>query len=259
MKIRLIHQLARSGGTLINRLLLAQGVAVLSEVHPLGWATLDPLAQARDWFGLIGAGDLEGRDGLPHAEAIALIATKARRRKRPLVIRDWSHLDFMPIGMGLKPAQRSMQAEMLADRFDLRRVATVRHPLDQWLSLAAMLGAEGRPPRQAELEHWLDGTEAFAAMAAATGFVRYEEITADPASGMEDLCRKLDLPFDPGRLEGWRDVTSFSTGGVPGRAAASTRIERLEPRPAPPHLLHRLNRDRRYRQALDLLGYTVRK
>lgn len=258
MKLRLIHQLARSGGTLINRLLLAQGVAVLSEVHPLGWANLDPLAQARDWFGLIGADDLQGRDALPYAEAIALIADKARRRRQPLAIRDWSHLDFMPIGMGLKPALVSAQAAMLADRFDLIRITTVRHPLDQWLSLAAMLATEGRPPRQAELEHWLYGLEAFAAMAAATGFVRYEDIAAEPASGMEVLCRKLSLPFDPARLEGWRAVTHFSTGAVPGRAASSTAIERLEPRPAPPHLLHRLNRERRYRQALDLLGYEAR-
>ncbi|MCH2394334.1 sulfotransferase [Oceanibaculum sp.] len=258
MKLRLIHQLARSGGTLINRLLLAQGVAVLSEVHPLGWANLDPLAQACDWFGLIGEGDLQGRDGLPYAEVIALIADKARRKKQKLAIRDWSHLDFMPIGMGLKSSLVSVQAAVLADRFDLIRIATVRHPLDQWLSLAAMLAAEGRPPRQAELEHWLDGMVAFAVMAAATGFVRYEDIAADPAAGMAELCRRLALPFDPARLEGWRETTQFSTGGVPGRAASSATIERLEPRPAPPHLLHRLNRDRRYRQALELLGYEVR-
>ena len=258
MKLRLIHQLARSGGTLVNRLLLAQGVAVLSEVHPLGWANLDPLAQARDWFGLIGADDLHGHDGLPHAEAIALIAEKARRRRQKLAIRDWSHLDFMPIGLGVKPARRSAQAEMLAGRFDVIRAATVRHPLDQWLSLAAMLAAEGRPPRQAELEHWLDGMAGFAAMAAQIGFVRYEDIAADPATGMEDLCRRLDLAFDAGRLEDWRETTHFSTGGVPGRAAFSPEIERLEPRPATPHLLYRLNRDRRYRSALDLLGYEVR-
>lgn len=258
MKIRLIHQLARSGGTLINRLLLAQGVAVLSEVHPLGWANLDPLTQARDWFGLIGADDLQGRDGLLYADALALIADKAQRRRRPLAIRDWSHLDFMPIGMGLKPALVSAQAAVLANRFDLIRVTTVRHPLDQWLSLAAMLTSEGRPPRQVELEHWLDGIEAFAAMAAATGFVRYEDIAADPPAGMAELCRRLALPFDPAQLEGWRETTQFSTGAVPGRAAFSTAIEQLEPRPAPPHLLHRLNRDRRYRQALDLLGYEAR-
>ena len=258
MKIRLIHQLARSGGTLVNRLLLAQGVAVLSEVHPLGWATLDPLAQARDWFGLIEDADLHGRDALPYADALALIAEKARRKRRALAIRDWGHLDFMPIGMRLKPARASVQADALAGRFDLIRIATVRHPLDQWLSLTAMLGAEGRPPRQAELEAWLDGMEAFAAMAAATGFVRYEDIAADPASGMEELCRKLDLPFDPARLAGWRETTQFSTGAVPGRAASSATIERLAPRPAPPHILHRLNRDRRYRQALDRLGYEVR-
>ncbi|MBC7135783.1 sulfotransferase [Oceanibaculum nanhaiense] len=259
MKLRLLHQLARSGGTLVNRLMLAQGVAVLSEVHPLGWATLDPLAQARDWFGLIGADDLLGRDALPYTDALALTAANARRKRRPLLIRDWSHLDFMPLGLGLKPALTSAQVEALAGRFTLIRTATVRHPLDQWLSLAAMLAAEGRPPRQAELEAWLDGIEGFAVMAAAIGFVRYEDIAADPAGGMEELCRKLDLAFDPARLEGWRETTQFSTGGVPGRAASSAEIERLEPRPAPPHILHRLNRDRRYRQALDLLGYEVRE
>lgn len=258
MRLRLIHQLARSGGTLINRLLLTQGVAVLSEVHPLGWASLDPLAQARDWFGLTGTDDLQGQDALPYAEAIALIAEQARRKRQPLAIRDWSHLDFMPIGMGLKPALASAQAAALASRFDLIRIATVRHPLDQWLSLAAMLAAEGRPPRQADLEIWLDGIDSFAAMAAETGFVRYEDIAAAPAAGMEDLCRKLDLPFDAARLDGWHETTAFSTGGVPGRAASSTGIERLAPRPAPPHILHRLNRDRRYRQTLDLLGYEAR-
>lgn len=256
--LRLLHQLARSGGTVINRLLLTQARAVvLSEVHPDGFANLDPLAQAHRWFGLLSTAeraDLAARNTVPYAEAMALIARKAARARRPLIVRDWSHLDFMPFDLGLSPAMESRQAALLAD-FEPIRVATVRHPLDQWLSLAAMMSAEGRPPGREALGQYLDGCLAFAQMAAVVGFVRYEAIIADPAAGMAALCGRLGIGFDEAALAGWRDQQTVSTGAVEGRAGGSNRLEALPSRPAPPHLLHFLARDRRYGAICELLGY----
>ena len=258
-RLRVLHNLARSGGTLINRLLLTQArAAILSEVHPDGFATLDALAQAHHWFGLLEADDmaeLAARNAVPYAEAIALIARKAAKARRPLILRDWSHLDFMPFGMGIAPSMTSRQVAVLSPGFDLLRVASVRHPLDHWLSLAAMLTAEGRPPGRAELEQFLDGALGFARLAVETGFVRYEAIIADPVAGMADLCDRLQIGFNAGALAGWAGRIDVSTGAIPGRAGLAVEIETLPRRPAPPHLMHFLSRDQRYGEITGLLGY----
>ena len=66
--IRILHNMARSGGTLIAQCIGAlPGVALLSEIHPDGVRFIDPLRQAQEWHGLIDAEEAAelaiGREG----------------------------------------------------------------------------------------------------------------------------------------------------------------------------------------------------
>src|SRR5918996_211348 len=58
--LRLLHQMARSGGTVISRCLACMsGVALLSEVHARATGFVDPLAQAQAWFAPFGRAEWE--------------------------------------------------------------------------------------------------------------------------------------------------------------------------------------------------------
>ena len=78
--LRLLHHMARSGGTLISKCLgCMSGVLLLSEIHPLGTNHFNPLVQAQRWYGLLSSQDLielkaRGRGGVGDAPA---------RRRRP--------------------------------------------------------------------------------------------------------------------------------------------------------------------------------
>jgi hypothetical protein len=108
-------------------------VILLSEIHPLGTDRFNPIQQASRWHSLLTPEDLTLR--LSFIDAIALIDRRCEERDAVLLIRDWSHLDFTAVPFLQQPSYRLTTAEMLSDRFEIIHTATVRHPIDQWLSL----------------------------------------------------------------------------------------------------------------------------
>jgi hypothetical protein len=253
--LRLLHHLARSGGTLISRCLASmRGVALLSEIHPAGAALhfplYDPLDQARRWYGLVDEAEA-ARLGRTRPErfaaTIALIEERCRAHGLSLVIRDWSHLDFIGAPFRRETGMRLETAAVLAPRFVLRSFATVRHPIPQWLSLRRILGDAELP-----LERYLTGCRAYAEAAAAMGFARYEDFTAAPARELARIAAALELAYDPGFLERWPAYRNV-TGDAP--AANGTAISPAKPRALPPGLAARFAGNADYRRTLELLGY----
>ncbi len=252
-RLRILHNLARSGGTVIGRCLACmEGVALLSEIHPRGTHIFNPLGQAREWFGLPEPRDILklGEAGpIPFDEAIALIDRRLRERGLRLVLRDWSQLDFMGAPVVADPPGHSLLATALGPRFELLRFATVRHPFDQWLSCRKL-------PSIAELpaERFMRGCRRFAELARETGFLRYEDFCADPAAAMRRICDALDLPFDPtfhDKQAGWTRIT----GDSPDYGRGDGVVRRLERRPFDPAELARIQRIPDYHATLELLGY----
>jgi hypothetical protein len=82
-----------------------------------------------------------------------------------LVIRDWSHLDFMGVPF-VRPTFRLTTAECLQGRFDLRQAALVRHPVDQLLSLSKLGVVQGK----IVVPELLEGYRRFAEQAVRIGF-----------------------------------------------------------------------------------------
>jgi hypothetical protein len=251
--LRLIHHMARSGGTLISKCLgCMSGVVLLSEIHPLGTNQFNPLSQAQRWYGLLSSQDLQdlkARGRVGFADAIELIRRRAEDCSQRLVIRDWTHLDFTGVPFVTKPAHRLLTAEALAARFELLQVCTVRHPLDQWLSLSRLAVVQGR----LTLDGFLVGYRRFAEVASSIGFQRYEDFTADPVRAMRELCASLQLRYDRGFTERWRDYT-FVTGDVAGSRGGS-EIQPVPRLPVAPELLTTLAANRDYLASLELLGY----
>jgi len=231
-----------------------RGVVVLSEVHPENLVQTNPMAQAVEWFGLISrerARSWRRRGGPTFVEFIGACREAASARGDTLVIREWSHLDYHGVPF-TAPTMRSALREALAPSFELVEVCSVRHPIDQYLSL---MGTAIGPALG--LGAYLDGVDAFAREARETGFVRYEDFTREPDAALASLCGSLGIAFDEGYKDRWFEnitVTGDTAKGI-GRGAARREIEPLARREPAPDLLGRFRASAAYRDACAALGY----
>ncbi|HZW10020.1 MAG TPA: hypothetical protein VFF69_08960 [Phycisphaerales bacterium] len=252
MPISLWFNLARSGGTLMARCLgCMEGVLLLSEVHPLGVRTIDPAEQAAAWHGLLSGAELPRWAGGRRRfdELIGLLAERAERRGKTLLLRDWSHLDFVGAPF-VEPSLTSRTAAILAGALAPRRFATVRHPADQWASQQELDLLRGK----VDLGAYARGCHAFARLAERTGFVRYEDFTRDPEAELERLCAGLGVPYD----SGWRGkyrAYSHITGDPAAAARTVGEIRPARRRELAPGVRAELLRNEDYLGACGLLGY----
>lgn len=270
--LRVLHTLARTGGTVIGKCLAVMpGVVMLSEVnpavkrlveHPMTQRTpdvvrllmqMDPLRQAHRWFGLLTPRDLEdlkARGRLPEFEdAIELIRTRAADRGQQLLIRDWSHLDYTAAPFIARPTHRRSTALALSGRYRVVAAAFVRHPIDQWLSIQNVPILRQR----LALDVFLEGYRRFAEEARELGFVRYEDFTRDPDEQVRVMCERLELPFDPSYRERWCGYSTI-TGDTRG-TRAQTEITPLPRRPVDDATIERFGESEDYRTAISVLGY----
>ena len=250
-QLRIIHHLARSGGTLFSRCLgVMPEVRLFSEIHPKGLDFYHPLQQAQEWYGLYAQGESPNTQVTGFSEMIQFLDQRCRDRNLIPVIRDWNHLDFTGIPF-CWPEYEFGLVEALEKDFQLIRAITVRHPLDQWLSLEKQMPWLGR----INLEQYMLGVRRFAEHAKRHGFLRYEDFTASPPEAMKALCDVLDLEYDPAFLSRWQE-NQHVTGDVVGNRAGG-EIRSLPRKPVPEHLRTRLRACKDYQKALELLDYSA--
>jgi protein O-GlcNAc transferase len=247
--MRVLHHMARTGGTLISRCLASMDkVILLSEVNPQGLDTFCPRNQAREWFQLLHEDEARRQHADPRREfldALVIIAERCDRQGSTLVVRDWSHLDFTGLPFISKPTYRLTTSVTLGEAFDVLHTATVRHPLEQLLSLRAIDVV--KPWDEDQILH---GMRLFAEKARSIGFVRYEDFCREPNRRLRELCDKLHVNFDPQYQQRWRSYDKI-TGDM-----SNSRV--IEPRPLPqvdPALLERLGSNADYQAILQILGY----
>jgi len=263
--VRILHQMARAGGTIMCKCLASMdGVVLLSEVHPravllaqriqpAAAEQFSPLRQARDWFGLIDASDetaLRRRTGaVRFTDVIALIAERCATRGETLVLRDWSHLDFTGAPYERNPPYRFRTVEALESRMPVTRCCTVRHPLDQWLSFRQLSILQ----EDYGVDNFLRGYRAFAEQAVELGFFRYEDFLGDTEAILGGICQRLDLSHDPAWRERWHRYDKLT-----GDAGAIMESNEIAPRPRRPveaGLLGDLAANADYRASIEMLGY----
>lgn len=206
--IRILHNLARSGGTVIARCLASMdGVVLLSEIHP-DRGIFDPAKQAREWYGV------EVPPGMDFADTIAAIEAACRAQGKALVLRSWDFIDYMPSQWrdGVLP-MRSTLVDALAPSFEVRRAAIVRDARSMLASLRRFMSDEHCP----RSDDFARGHQTYFAMALRTGtVVNYEAFLEHPEAAVQVLCDGLGLTYDAGFLSRWQgyrnmtgDVASF--------------------------------------------------
>jgi hypothetical protein len=260
--IRVLHHMARSGGTVISKCIASMNsVVLLSEIHPLGLQQHNPLLQAGRWFGLFSPWELQDirQRRISFLESIEMIRTRVEASGHTLVIRDWSHLDFTGIPFIEAPAYRLLLAELLREKYRVIHTATVRHPVDQWISLNKVAIIKDHPGLTAA--GFLYGYARFAEHASRMGFVRYEDFVRDSNSALRTLCDHLELAYDPGYRDKWaayNRITGDNTTTSESRYTGENRIATPTPQLEYPAVLEEFSRNRDFINATRLLGYPLR-
>jgi protein O-GlcNAc transferase len=266
--LRIIHNMARSGGTLISRCLgCMQNVVLLSEMHPFGVNLFDlnPFLQANKWFGLLTPSDiamLQLKGAIKYKDAIALIEQRTRDQGDLLVLRDWAHLDYTANSFRT-PGYRPMLYLKLADHFNIIRLSISRDPVTQWLSLIRLpIIQKSLESRAFDLDQFLFGYRKYAELCMETGFIRYEDFLLEPEKKMRELCDHLHINFDPNFISNWHgyktisgDVIGKTTSGDIISSRGGNEIKPLPMRPIEPSLKEQFLANVDYHRAIELLGY----
>jgi len=247
--VRIIHNLARSGGTIFARCLgCMDSVALLSEIHPLTVGIFGATQQAAEWHGL------QVPPGQSFVANIGALAEAAAGAGKALVLRGWDHVDLMPCPHnGWVPSMHSELFDTLAGRFEVRRLALVREPLAMWASLRRHWAKATQPQYgDVSLADFLRGYRAFAEMAYTMPLVRYEDFCADPVGTLAEVCELLDLRFDAGWPGKWRHYRKV-TGDIANQG--ERRGIAMPPPVRDPELEAKAAGNPDYRVAVALLGY----
>jgi len=255
--------MARSGGTLIAKCLgCMDNVVLLSEIHPYGSAIHNPLQQAAAWFRLFTEKELLtlSRQSFSFIDAIEIIRQRVEASGRYLVIRDWTHLDFTGIPFLDRPPYRLTTAELLSNHYHVIQTATVRHPLDQWISLRKL--AMFKNDSRLQAKDFIRGYFYFAQFAREMGYLSYEDFTEDADSTIQLICKKLELPFDKNWCEKWstyETITGDNTTPSESRMARHTKITPLPRQNLSNTTVTEFENNHHYRQSIELLCYSSRK
>ena len=248
--IRIIHHMARTGGTLICKCLACmEQVIMLSEIHPLGTSMFNPVTQAQEWFQLFSEQEVQNHfsEPTPFASVIGLINNKVEQRGKKLVLRDWTHLDYTAVPFLQQPSYRLLLNEALVQNFNVLRITTTRHPIDQCLSLNRLLLVHNK----ISLEQYLIGYLRFAEAAKEIGFIRYEDFTKQPDNILSQMTDTLQLKYDSAYKNNWMHYRKI-TGD------AENQWSEIKSRTKPQleqNLLDSFAANNDYLSALGILGY----
>ena len=253
--MRIVRSMARSGGTLVGKCLGSMDpVVLISEIHPAELRVTNPMMQAQQWFGLIDKRDIARWKARPPSvlQFVSLCDTRARAQGKTLVLRDWSHLDYIGVPY-VEPMHGFGLGDVLREVYELRVSVTTRHPLDQYQSLLGLPVVA----RALGFDAYCTGCLRFAQYASEQGFHRYEDFTREPDAVLRAMCEELDVPFDPGYAQRWADYTTITGDTQPGLGRGSTRREIVEMprREVEASLLDRFRANADYNEACALLGY----
>ncbi len=226
---------------------------LLSEIHPLGVSRFNPLQQACDWYGLVKKDEVQSLiDGDLDALRVALdlIHRRAAEAGSKVVVRDWAHLDWLGSPFLKEAPEQSSWDAVNAPTLLLSRCATVRHPVDQFLSTKqlAMLKTDCTD------EAIWRSMKTFAESIQAMPWFRYEDFLEHPAGVLSCLCDVLGLPYDENWSQQWVANTRV-TGEIDSRLKYA--IKPLYRRNVRPEFWASLHHNQDFLATLDLLRYST--
>ena len=248
--VRTLHHLACTGGTLIAKCIASMpNTQLLSEVEPHS-----PIPQTRrskfaptDVIGLLRnssrGSDSELESKIFMAALEPLYEDCARKGLR-LVMRDHAHSTYCT---GPSVLESPNLRQLLSERYAVRSVVTVRHPLDSWLSLKHNEWVHFEP---GTLDEYAARYLRFIADHEGLEIFRYEDFVDAPEQELEKICAALDIPY----REGFQDllpVHRFS--GDSGRS--SDFIGPRHRRTVPESVAEDARDSQSYKRICSRLGY----
>ncbi len=245
--IRTLHHLACTGGTVISRCIAAMpAVVLLSEVHPTEvrpnvFNPFDPVQEFVGRYGGLGMSEADVAALFSHR--IRLVAERCEAGGKTLVLRDHSHADFFlgaPYGPRLLASLREVRSVI--------SVATVRDPLDMFLSMRAGNMIPADMTFETVCGHYLGFLETYAGLTC----LKYEAFVRDPDPWLREVCGLLDIPFDGA----YRDrFPGIRLSGDSGRGRSLADVSEIPRRPIPPNDHQDIVESPSYAPLCSRLGY----
>ena len=213
--IRLIHNLPRSGGTIISKSLAAQkGIILLSEIHPEGVSIrkkmgvppyqFDPIFQFQIWNNLFEKHEYENilNSNYKFEDKIDIIYEKTELANKELIIRDWSFADFFGKPF-IEPSNKNLLLEILSKKYEILNLYIIRHPLNLYLSCYNNF----RFFRDNyNFDFFLKGYRNFFMDASKKNIFLFEDFILEPEKNLKNMCETLKINYDNNYLNRLKDI-----------------------------------------------------
>jgi hypothetical protein len=248
--VRTVHHFACTGGTLISKCIAAMpNTQVLSEVDPLSTLhkTGEPVFGPTDLIQLVRQ-STRGADTrllvdmfLSNLEIIQSASVKAGQR---LVLRDHAHSHYCA---GPKIHDRPTFKDIVATRFSVRSVVTVRDPVDSFLSLKGHRWFHFQPW---SFDEYCRRYLAFLHAYEDIPVVKFEAFSHSPQEVMSQICEQLGLTYS----DDFPDL--FNVFALTGDSGRKSDVIEDRPRKAiDAELMEEMAHSMHYHRLRAVLGY----
>lgn len=250
-KLRIIHHLACSGGTLISKCIAAlPNVYLISEAHPhskLHMQTQKAQYRPTDIISLSRYANVPDSEKLAEQvflSDIQILRNHVDDKGGVIVLRDHSHVDFC---VSDEFVDKPSLMKLLSAQFEIIPIVTVRHPIDSYLSLLNNGWVHFEPKT---FDEYCRRYLAFISHFKSTQIMKYETFVKRPVSEMKRLSSKLDLPFTDSFME---TFPAFTVTGDSGRGGEQIAVR--ERRPVSEDLIDEINKSKYFAQLIKKLKY----
>lgn len=223
--IRIYHAFARSGGTLVNKLLGSDPRhLVLSEVNPAG-CFIPVEKQIGEWTDLMDREELTLLGKLPYARQIAFVDKKCKERGRTLIVRDWVTVNFLR--HTCEPSEPSMVLEqpiyLQREYGEEISLVVVRRALDVYHSFRKNFVQGSWMTAHYFAESYLS----YAKQVANWPIVKLEDLQRNPEETLRRICQCLELDFNESMLTDFSRFGKCSGDNTLRNADASAKRDRI--------------------------------
>jgi len=223
--IRIFHNLARSGGTLIGKCLgCMEEIALLSEIHPDSQRALsfNAVRQAQQWLDFDPTVEWKKTAFI---EAIHQINEHCQKLNKTLILRDWSHVDYFGFPVTNTPQHSSSLIHCLEPHFDILSIQLIRHPIDTWESMKKLNLVKRA---NLSIHDFMLGYSSYIKQTGSECQLFYEIFLQQPDAELKRICQALKCTYDPNFKNKWHSYSNI-TGDQSSQSSLRKSLK-IEPR-----------------------------
>ena len=251
-ELRIIHNLARSGGTLVGKALgCMQQIQLYSEIHPDAQhaRSFNLIQQAQQWHNQANEFNLK----TPFLEGLAFLYQQSQKQHQYIVLRDWAHVDFFGKPVTDTPSFNLALNHTLAPHYRLTCLRIVRDPIDTWLSFSRL-----NLIRNSDLTmgSFFNRYRQYLLATQNSYQLRYEDFLNNPHEVLEKACQDINIPFDANFIHKWHQFTHITGDNSNSKSLReSIEIRPREPKKISNHLRKDAEKNIDYQWIITHLKY----